>query len=206
MLAKQRVTKTGYNTTHEPAVRTHGGRVKWHVSHRFDRDALPIADRHYNRRKVGSPQFVPPGRCVVLKHELALWVTSWPYAQYVRHAWGGAWVNSLFRNEGAGLSSELIRDAIAATRSVWPTVPELGIVTFVDAAKTRHKRDPGRCYRRAGFHHVGFTKGGLWAFQMLLADMPAPMQPILEMPNTAWSMPPSIPACVGAARAAGGAP
>lgn len=27
----------------------------------------------------------------------------------------------------------------------------MGIVTFVDAAKVRHKRDPGRCYRKAGF-------------------------------------------------------
>lgn len=152
------------------------------MSHRFDRDVLPLADRHYNRRKVGSPQFVPPGRCVVLKTSClrAVWTSSWPFAQYVRHAWGGAWVNSLFRNEGAGLSSELIREAVAATRSIWEP-PALGMITFVDAAKTRPKRDPGRCYRKAGFSHVGFTKGGLWAFQMLPEDMPAACQPKLEM-------------------------
>jgi hypothetical protein len=46
-------------------------------------------------------------------------------------------------------------------------------VTFVDADKTRRKRDPGRCYRRAGREHVGFTKGGLWAFQLLPDAMPA---------------------------------
>jgi hypothetical protein len=90
-------------------------------------------------------------------------------------------VNSLFRNEGAGLSSELIREAIAATRHIWPDVPDLGLVTFVDADKTRAKRDPGRCYRRAGFRHVGFTKGGLWAFQMLPADMPEAAAPLLDM-------------------------
>lgn len=153
------------------------------MSNRFDRDVLPLADRHYNRRKVGSPQFVPPGRCVVLKTPdlRALWTSSWPFAEYVRHAWPGAWVNSLFRNEGAGLSSELIREAVAATRACWPEVPALGIVTFVDASKTRHKRDPGRCYRKAGFRHVGFTKGGLWAFQMLPADMPEADQPLLEI-------------------------
>jgi len=41
--------------------------------------ARPLADRHYNRQKIGAPQFVPPGRCVVLLTEqaTALWVTSW---------------------------------------------------------------------------------------------------------------------------------
>ena len=148
--------------------------MPWQLSHRADKAALPLADRHYNRQKIGSPQFVPPGRCVVLLSDCgnALWITSWPYAQYVKHAWGGAWVNSLFRNEGAGLSSDLIREAIAITRGIWPDVPPLGMITFVDAGKTRPKRDPGRCYRRAGFTHVGFTKGGLWAFQMLPEDMP----------------------------------
>lgn len=157
--------------------------MRWTISHRADREALVLADRHYNRQKIGSPQFVPPGRCVVLKSSCrrALWVTSWPFAQYVRHAWAGAWVNSLFRNEGAGLSSELILEAVAATRNVWPDVPTLGLITFVDAGKTRAKRDPGRCYRRAGFRHVGFTKGGLWAFQLLPDAMPEACAPLLDM-------------------------
>lgn len=95
----------------------------------------------------------------------AVWVTSWPFAQYVTHAWGGAWINSLFRNEGAGLSSELIRGAVLATLEFWDP-PELGLITFIDAGKTRKKRDPGRCYRRAGFEHVGYTKGKLYVFQL----------------------------------------
>lgn len=149
--------------------------TSWRRSDRFDPSALPLADRHYNRQKIGSPQFVPPGRCVVLlttSHD-ALWVTSWPFAEYVRHAWPGAWVNSLFRNESAELASLLIREAVALTRAVWAP-PPLGLITFVDASKIRHKRDPGRCYRRAGFTQVGSTKGGLLAFQMLPAAMPAP--------------------------------
>jgi hypothetical protein len=157
--------------------------MRWIMSHRYDTDVLALADRHYNRRKVGSPQFVPPGRCIVLKSRChrALWITSWPFAQYVLHAWGGAWVNSLFRNEGAGLSSELILEAVAATRNIWPDVPALGVVTFVNADKIRRKRDPGRCYRRAGFQHVGFTKGGLWAFQMRPEAMPEQCAPLLDM-------------------------
>jgi hypothetical protein len=160
----------------------------WLVSNRADSEVLPLADRHYSRQKVGTLQFVPPGRCVVLKtHCLrALWVTSWPLAEYVQHAWAGAWINSLFRNEGAAaLSSELIRDAVAATRDVWPQVPSLGLVTFIDRSKIRHKRDPGRCYRKAGFHESGYTKGGLLALQLMPNEMPAPRAPLLEMERCA---------------------
>jgi hypothetical protein len=147
--------------------------VRWWLSHRADTDVLPLADRHYNRQKIGSPQFVPPGRCLVLKTDPvdAFWITSWPFAEYVRHAWAGAWVCSAFRNEGAALSSELIREATAATRAQWQP-PELGLITFVNAGKVRRKRDPGRCFIRAGFRNVGFTKGGLVALQLLPADMP----------------------------------
>lgn len=151
----------------------------WHISHRADRLALPLADRHYNRQKPGTPQFVPPGRCFVLLADQAVWVTSWPYGQYVKHRWPGAWVNSLFRREGGSMqASDMIREAVAATRWYWPDVPELGMVTFVDADKVRHKRDPGRCYLRAGFERDGTTKGGLVALRMRPEAMPEPMAPM----------------------------
>ena len=152
----------------------------WKLSHRADREALPIADRHYNRQKVGSPQFVPPGRCLVLLCATgsALWVTSWPFAQFVKHEWAGAWVNSCFRRESGPLASELIREAVAVTRWNWPNVPELGIVTFIDRGKVKRKRDFGRCYLRAGFTVAGETKGGLLALQMKPSEMPSPMEPL----------------------------
>jgi hypothetical protein len=88
-------------------------------------------------------------------------------------------VNSLFRNESDHLSSELIREAIAATLWKWPEPPTLGIVTFVDASKVRHKRDPGRCYTKAGFTRLKeTTKGGLVVLQMLPEDMPEPSAPL----------------------------
>lgn len=147
----------------------------WRPSWKFDPRSAAIADRHYNRQKVGSPQFVPPGRALVLRHEDdALWTTSWPYAEYVRHAWAGAWVNSLFRNESDRLASELIREAVAHTLSVW-TPPELGIVTFVDASKVQRSREPGRVYRLAGWRQVGYTKGGLLVYQQLPSEMPDPL-------------------------------
>lgn len=148
--------------------------MRWRLSNRFDPRALPLADRHYNRQKPGSPQFVPPGRCIVFLTEQAdaLWVSSWPFAEYVKHAWAGAWVCSCFRNESPHLSSELIGEAVSATRAVWPDPPPLGMVTFVDPAKVRHKRDPGRCYRKAGWKRVGSTKGGLVTLQILPHEMP----------------------------------
>jgi hypothetical protein len=143
---------------------------------------VPLADRHYNRRKVGSPQFVPPGRCLVFLSacERAVWITSWPFPEYVRHAWPGAWVNSLFRREGGIKASEMIRQAVAATRSIW-TPPELGIVSFVNPKKVKpimRRGQPvyGYCYLKAGFRHVGYTKGGLWAWQMLPHEMPEPQR------------------------------
>jgi hypothetical protein len=155
--------------------------MEWIISHRADQKARVIADRHYNRQKIGSPQFVPPGRCFVLRQKRAVWVTSWPFAQYVKHEWAGAWVNSLFRKQGGRqLASEMIRDAVAATRWYWPNVPPLDMITFVDAGKIRSKLESevGRCYQEAGFRHAGFTKGGLYAFRLDPADMPEPEPPI----------------------------
>lgn len=109
----------------------------------------------------------------------AFWVTSWPFAEYVKHAWAGAWVCSAFRNERPDLhlSSSLITEAIAATRNYWEP-PPLGMITFVDRDKTRHKRDPGRCYRKAGFVVAGETVGGLLALQLSPDKMPPPSAPL----------------------------
>jgi hypothetical protein len=157
--------------------------MPWNYSHRFDRRALPLADRHYNRRKIGSPQFVPPGRCVVLLTPSAdaLWVTSWPFAKYVKHAWPGAWVNSLFRNESDALASSLILAAVAASRFEFGDPPALGLVTFinpkfVEPIKRRGKLVYGYCYRKAGFVDASppFTKGGLVALQLWPDAMPLP--------------------------------
>lgn len=141
----------------------------WKLSNRADPFAREIADRHYNRQKVGSPQFVPPGRCLVLKSLTpwgrAFWITSFPFAEYVLHEWAGAWVCSAFRNEGATLSSTLIIEAVQLTRIKWP-VPQQGMITFVDRTKVKNKKNAGYCYLCAGFEHVGFSKSGLVCLQL----------------------------------------
>mgnify|MGYP000287596614 FL=1 len=169
----------------------------WHTSHRADPFSREIADRHYNRQKIGSPQFVPPGSCAVFKAETAtgraFWVTSAPFAQYVRHAWAGAWVCSAFRNEGAGVASELIWDALAASRAALGTPPALGLVTFINRrcvrpVKVRGVETWGRTWTRRGFRYVGETKGGLMVLQILPADMPEP-EAALGSPLNLFSLP-----------------
>jgi len=153
--------------------------MEWWLSWRTDPKARELADRHYNRQKIGAVGFVPPGRCLVLvtRPATAFWVTSYPYAEFVKHDWAGAWVCSAFRNENKDLlSSELIRQALACTLWRWEP-PELGMITFVDPTKVRRKRDFGRCYRRAGFEEVGATKGGLIALQILPHALPQPLAP-----------------------------
>lgn len=155
--------------------------MKWCMSHRADIAARVIADRHYNRQKIGTPQFVPPGRCLVLLSDCAraFWITSWPFAKYVKHAWAGAWICSAFRSEDAGRASDLITAAVAATRDYFGEPPELGMVTFIDRSRVRPTKVHGvetwgRTWKLAGFREVGETKGGLLALQLLPADMPKP--------------------------------
>ncbi len=155
--------------------------MNWCLTNRADPIAASIADRHYTRQSVGARQFVPPGRCVVLlsSDASALWVSSWPKAEYVQHAWAGAWICSLFRNESSGryLSSDLIRQAVAATHAIWGNSPKQGFVTFVDASQVRAKRDPGRCFLRADWSYAGYTKGGLVTLQLLPSKMPLALAP-----------------------------
>lgn len=53
----------------------------WETSWKADPRAREVADRHYNRQKPGTPQFVPPGRALVLYAETetgrAFWITSY---------------------------------------------------------------------------------------------------------------------------------
>src|SRR5262245_35643141 len=140
----------------------------WRRAHRFDSVGAQLADRHYSRQKPGSPQFMPPGSCRVLvaKNNRSVFGLSFPKAEFVKHAWAGAWIVSIFRNEDAGpLASDMIRDAMAIMQTEYQ-VPELGCVTFVDPRKVRGvmergERIKGFCFKRAGFRAAGETKKGL---------------------------------------------
>jgi hypothetical protein len=108
----------------------------WYRVRRVDSRARALADRHYSRQTIGAREFTPPARTLVFitANADAVWATSWPRSEYVkRELFPSAWVCSIFRNESPSLSSELIRQAVAATRAIYP-VPSDGMVTMVDAS------------------------------------------------------------------------
>ncbi len=155
--------------------------MRWVVSWRADPAVRVLADRHYSRQSIGHAQFVAPGACLVLKtlEADAAWVTHHPLPQFSKHGYGDAWVCTLFRNESDHLSSDLITEAVAATLAWFVEAPPGGILTFVDEKKVRRKRDPGRCFRRAGFEVVGRTKDKNLVVLQLLPD---------KMPQAEWPL------------------
>jgi hypothetical protein len=223
--------------------------MQWEASNRADPRAAALADLHYSRGKPGTAQFVQAAKCLVLvrpsavevpRHPVralaspppgygqlrgadAVWVTTWPFAEYVQHEWGGldwpgheqvverlikvdpetrdchrgnhrwqrprsfvewaddelvpavrgrkdvtlrravlretpgTWSCVMFRNESGVLSSDLIRQAVAATRAHWGEPPPMGMVTMIQADAVR-SGGSGKSYIAAGFRHVGKTR------------------------------------------------
>lgn len=121
--------------------------------------------RHYTareRRKLF--QFVGPGEKMVLLTEDARALFVW--RKFLSDA-GESGVNcAVFRNEGsgAGRSSDLIREA---DRVAWQRWPGERLYTYVDPSNVKHKRDPGRCFLKAGWKPCGITKSGKLIFQCL---------------------------------------
>jgi hypothetical protein len=156
--------------------------MNWIVTNTVDPAVRVLADRHYSRQTPGSRRFVQSGKCLVLKvpggrtewaalvlngkvvsaeqveAAQAGWVTHWPIAEYVRHAWAGAWMNQFFHNESDILASTLIKEALIKTVQEWGDPPDLGLVTMVDPTKVKRSRKIGFTYLKAGFEHVGETK------------------------------------------------
>lgn len=150
--------------------RTRG--TPWRIVTASDPRARALADRHYNRKTIGAPTVGPPGRRLVLVSTCAraLWITHYPRPDLALDGIDALRCSS-FRNErsleapnGAGLSSELIVAAMTVTARAWPdTRPPGGWLTFVDRAKTSRKRDPGRCFLRAGWWIDDDFAAGRWA-------------------------------------------
>lgn len=127
----------------------------WMVTHKGDRTCRLLADRHYSRQTIGSPQFCRPGHNLVLRTARgdAVWVT-W---QGIRDDGLDAWECTIFRNESRFLSSEMIESAVQATLTEWGTPPKDGIITYVDQSKVRSS-NPGFCFLKAGFERAGKSR------------------------------------------------
>lgn len=70
---------------------------------------------------------------------------------------------SIFRNESLILSSVLIREATERTYAFWRRrhggLPPVPLTTEVDPDRVLKKRDPGRCFIKAGWRRVGVARG-----------------------------------------------
>lgn len=144
----------------------------WYVSNRCDPRAVALYLRHYSSEKGGRKAscyragFTGPGEDLVLLTAPcdALW--AWTH-QTVDRMDDETGVNcSVFRNEGDVLSSTLVREADELGWSRWPNEPRH--FTYVDPSKVRAKRDPGRCFLRAGWRYTGrVTKRGLRVLEIV---------------------------------------
>jgi hypothetical protein len=138
----------------------------WRQVKRTDRRARELADRHYPRQTLGAVDFMSSGRTFVLLAEQdEEQRATWGAIENLDPVGGRHFRVSIFRNETTWLSSWLVESATALTitrwrrRFGWNGTPPLR--TEIDPRKTRRKRDPGRCFRKAGWRVVGETSKGL---------------------------------------------
>lgn len=129
--------------------------MPWLVTNKGDQQCRELADRHYSRQTPGARLFTRPGKNLVLRTESAdaVWVT-W---SGIRDDGVEAWECTIFRNESAHLSSELVREAVEVTLREWGTPPPDGIITYVDQSKVR-SNNPGFCFLKAGWTKCGYSK------------------------------------------------
>ena len=137
--------------------------MTWSRVTKFDPRACALADRHYSRRKVGAPQFMPPGETVVLLTPNADAVFGWwrPHpASGIRQMNGlDGWTCTIFRNESALLSSALIVEAERFLLALGVTIGPDGLLTYVWDRRVRSS-NPGCCFKAAGWRAVGRSADG----------------------------------------------
>lgn len=161
----------------------------WRLSSSSAPEALAIVDGtgrfagvgpHYSRRTPGSRTFTGVGQEVVLvtTDESAVWACVRQKTPSARGSGGSRgrvgvtdvkprfiWRNMLFRNLGAGLSSDLIRSALARTYEEWRlrygSLPAERLRTEIDMRRVR-SRNPGYCYKVAGWTPDRVVRGKLY--------------------------------------------
>jgi hypothetical protein len=131
----------------------------WEIVRKFDPRAVALADRHYNRRKRGSNQFMPPGETLVLVTGDSLAVWGWwrpaPASGIPSINGLDGWTCTIFRNEGPKLSSDLVlaAEAVLASEQRDDCGPD-GMLTYVWDKRIR-STNPGYCFKQAGWHPIG---------------------------------------------------
>jgi len=136
--------------------------TSWQIVGKHHAAACALADRHYNRRRVGSNQFMPPGQTLVLMHRRGNAVFGWwrPHPNAGIKAMNNldGWTCTIFRNETEERSSDLILGAellLAMTKSCGPD----GMMTYVWDKKVASP-NPGYCFKMAGWAVRGRSADG----------------------------------------------
>lgn len=128
--------------------------MSWNRVTKFDPRSAALADRHYSRRKVGSPQFMPPGQTIILLTPDERAVFGWwrPDPASGLKAMNGldGWTCTIFRNETADRSSDLILCAEEALVQYASGCGPSGMITYVWDKKVRSVH-PGYCFKMAGW-------------------------------------------------------
>lgn len=136
--------------------------TKWIAVKDGDPRAVALYRRHYscNNPKADLVRFgfSGNGASLILLTLDCRALFCWRYQElYQRDGQQG--VNcSIFRNESDYLSSDLIKDACEWAYRKWGFQR---LYTYVNPDKVNHKRDPGRCFIRAGWQKLNHksTKG-----------------------------------------------
>ena len=123
---------------------------------RVDIGSRLLADRHYSRQTVGAREFMGNGRCLVLRNTAGTVAFGWIYPPDGRAVVDAAYC-SIFRNESSRLSSGIILEAEAMALAKWPELPRFA--TYVNPRKVASK-NPGYCFKVAGYRHVGNSTRG----------------------------------------------
>lgn len=142
----------------------------WLSVQRDDPRAFAFYRRHYSSEKQmksfrerGNTNFMGPGEPLVLLSQCGRAVFAWQFNTVERYDKQTGVCCTMFRNEGAGLSSDLIREADELARNRWPD--QLRHFTYVNAEKTRRRRSKravaGKCFIEAGWRECGRSKEGL---------------------------------------------
>lgn len=125
------------------------------------RDGNPTAatlyDRHYSRNPgaVGNLRIAGPGEKMVLLTPCARALFVWRVFISKDPTAAAGDVNcAIFRNEGAGIASELI---LAAMALAWERWPSRRLYTYVNPRRVR-SANPGCCFKAAGWRVCGTTK------------------------------------------------
>lgn len=119
--------------------------------------AASLYDRHYSRnpRCVGDPRIAGPGEKLVLLTPCARALFVWRVFISKDPTAASGDVNcAIFRNEGAGLASDLIRAAMVLA---WERWPGRRLYTYVNPRRVR-STNPGCCFKAAGWRVCGVTK------------------------------------------------